>query len=241
MDAILYLIPVTLGETPHERVLPGYNRGVIVNLKHFIVENIRTARRFLKRTEPTIDIDTLHFFELNEHTKPEEIAALIAPLEAGFSMGLMSEAGCPAVADPGAAVVALAQKRGFRITPLIGPSSLLLALMASGLNGQRFAFHGYLPVETAKCAAAIRSCEARVYAENETQIFIETPYRNNKLMEQFVKTCRAETLLCVASELTCAGEIVKTRTIAEWKRTSVQLGKCPAVFLIGTNYTSNRK
>jgi len=233
MDAILYLIPVTLGDAPHVRSLPAYNRDIIMSLKYFIVENVRTARRFLKRAEPSMDIDALIFSELNEHTKPEEIAGMLAPLEAGCSVGLMSEAGCPAVADPGAVAVALAQRKGYRVAPLVGPSSLLLALMGSGFNGQRFAFHGYLPVEASKCAAAIRSCEARMYAENETQIFIETPYRNNKLMDMFVKVCRAGTKLCVAADLTLESEFVRTRTIADWKSNMPDLNKRPAVFVMG--------
>jgi len=235
METALYLIPVTLGDSPHSRSLPPSNRDVILSLKYFIVENLRTARRFLKREEPSIDIDTLTFSELNEHTKPEEIALLLKPLEEGCPIGLMSEAGCPAVADPGAAAVALAHKKGFKVKPLTGPSSLLLALMGSGFSGQRFAFNGYLPVESAACAAALRSCEARLFAEGETQIFIETPYRNNKLLELICKTCRPSTLLCVASDLTLDSETVRTRTIADWKRDAAppDLNRRPTVFLIG--------
>ena len=149
MQAALFLIPVTLGETEHRRVLPEYNRDIILGIRYFIVENIRTARRFLKRVDRSIEIDDLTFFELNKHTSPKAVAGYLAPLARGESVGIISEAGCPAIADPGADVVAIAQRKGYRVVPLVGPSSILLALMASGFNGQSFAFHGYLPIEAA--------------------------------------------------------------------------------------------
>ena len=150
MEATLFLIPVTLGETEHRRVLPAYNREVILQLRHFIVENVRTARRFLKRVDPAIVIDDLTFYELNKHTSPEQVAGYLAPMAQGESMGVISEAGCPAVADPGADVVALAQRKHYKVVPLVGPSSILLAVMASGFNGQSFAFHGYLPIDASE-------------------------------------------------------------------------------------------
>ena len=229
---ILYLIPVTLGDTEHSQVLPPYNREVILSLKHFIVENVRTARRFLKKAEPTIVIDDLSFSELNEHTSPEDISGILAPMDAGESVGIMSEAGCPAVADPGADVVAIAQRKGYRVVPLVGPSSILMSLMASGFNGQSFAFHGYLPVDASKRSERIKSLEARMYAENETQIFIETPYRNNKLLEEFVRVCRPSTRLCVASDITCEGEFIRTRPVKEWAKNMPDLNKKPAIFLL---------
>ena len=231
-QATLYLIPVTLGETDHSRVLPIYNREVILSLRYFIVENVRTARRFLKKSEPSIIIDNLIFTELNEHTSHEDISGMLAPMDAGESIGIMSEAGCPAVADPGADIVALAQRKGYIIVPLVGPSSILLALMASGFNGQSFAFHGYLPVEASKRSEQIRSFEARMYAENETQIFIETPYRNNKLLKEFVHVCRSSTRLCVASDITCEGEFIRTRPVKEWAKNMPDLNKKPAIFLL---------
>jgi Predicted methyltransferases len=232
MKATLYLIPVTLGDTPHERVLPSYNREVILSLKHFIVENTRTARRFLKKTEPSIVIDDLVFTELNEHSSPEEVSGMLLSMEMGESVGVMSEAGCPAIADPGADVVAIAQQKGYDVVPLVGPSSILMALMASGFNGQSFAFHGYLPVEASKRSDRIKTLEARMYAENETQIFIETPYRNNKLFEEFVRVCRSSTRLCVASDITCEGEFIRTFPIKEWTKNMPDLNKKPAIFLL---------
>ena len=232
MKATLYLIPVPLGDTPLERVLPSYNREVILSLKHFIVENIRTARRFLKKTEPSIVIDDLVFTELNEHSSAEDVSGMLSVMEKGESVGVMSEAGCPAVADPGADVVAIAQRKGYDVVPLVGPSSILMALMASGFNGQSFAFHGYLPVEAPKRSERIKAFESRMYAENETQIFIETPYRNNKLFDEFVRVCRPSTLLCVAIDITCEGEFIRTRTVKEWAKKIPDLNKKPAIFLI---------
>ena len=232
MKPTLYLIPVTLGDTPLERVLPSYNREVILSLKHFIVENIRTARRFLKKTDPSIVIDDLVFTELNEHSSPEEVSGMLSPMEKGESVGVMSEAGCPAVADPGADVVAIAQRKGYDVVPLVGPSSILMALMASGFNGQSFAFHGYLPIEASKRSDRIKTLETRMYAENETQIFIETPYRNNKLFEEFVRVCRPSTRLCVASDITCEGEFIRTFPVKEWAKNIPDLNKKPAIFLL---------
>ena len=232
MKPTLYLIPVTLGDTPYDRVLPAYNREIILSLKHFVVENVRTARRFLKKTEPTIVIDELTFTELNEHTSPEAVAEMLLPMKTGESVGVMSEAGCPAVADPGADIVAIAQRKGYDVVPLVGPSSILMALMASGFNGQSFTFHGYLPVETAKRAERIKALESRIYSENSTQIFIETPYRNEKLFEDIVRICRSSTLLCVACDITCDDEFIKTRPIKEWTKKVPDLKKKPAIFLL---------
>ena len=232
MEATIYLIPVPLGGTDYSRALPDYNREVILTLKHFIVENVRTARRFLKKMKPSIVIDELNFMELNKHTSPEAIAGMLVPLKTGQSVGIMTEAGCPAVADPGAAVVAIAQQKGYRVMPLVGPSSILLALMASGFNGQRFAFHGYLPVETTQRIERIKALEARMYAENETQIFIETPYRNNKLLDDLIRVCKPSTRLCVASNLTCDNESVRTRPVKDWAKHTPNLHKQPTIFLI---------
>jgi len=232
----LYLIPVTLGESPLENVLPEYNHTVVRKIKHFIVENVRTARRFLKSVDKNIDIDTLTFYELNQHTKKEEISAYLEPLAKGEDVGIISEAGCPAIADPGADVVAIAQKCGFRVVPLVGPSSLLLALMASGFNGQSFAFVGYLPIQPNERTKALKNLEQRAYAENQTQLFIETPYRNMKMLDEIVKNCRPQTKLCIAVDITLETEFIQTKTVAEWKKRLPDLNKRPCIFLLGGNY-----
>lgn len=232
MKTALYLIPVTLGETEINRVLPTYNREVILSIRHFIVEDIRSARRFLKKTDREIDIDKLTFYELNQHTPPEIIESFLKPLFLGESVGVISEAGCPAIADPGADVVRLAQANRFTVIPLVGPSSILMSLMASGFNGQSFAFHGYLPIETSERAKMIHKLEARAYAEDQTQIFIETPYRNEKMLEDLIRNCRQETKLCVAANISCEDEWIVTKRIKEWAGKKTEIGKRPCIFLI---------
>lgn len=232
METALYLIPVTLGDTEIDRVLPSYNAEVIMSIKHFIVENVRTARRFLKKVNKDIDIDSLTFVELNKHTSPESISTYLEPLVKGSSVGVISEAGCPAIADPGADVVAIAQRKGLRVIPLIGPSSIILSLMASGFNGQSFAFHGYLPIDKSERAKKIKTLEQHIYSDNQTQIFIETPYRNNKMMEDLLTFCRPQTKLCIAADITCEGEFIKTRTLKDWKGKMPDLSKVPCIFLI---------
>lgn len=231
--AALYLIPVTLGPTPLDRVLPAYNREVILGIRHFIVEEIRTARRFLKQVERTIDIDALTFSPMGKHADAALFSRYLEPLRRGEDVGIISEAGCPAVADPGADVVAIAQREGLRVVPLVGPSSLLLAVMASGFNGQSFAFHGYLPIDPSARAKRIKTLEARAAAENQTQLFIETPYRNARLFADICSACGPGTRLCVAAGLTTEQEFVRTLTVAEWRRRGLpDLAKVPAIFLI---------
>lgn len=232
MQASLYLIPVTLGETEHRRVLPDYNREVVGRINHFIVENVRTARRFLKKADPAIVIDELTFYELNKHTSGQEVAGYLAPLARGEDVGVISEAGCPAIADPGADVVAIAQRKGYPVVPLVGPSSILMSVMGSGFNGQSFAFHGYLPIDASERTSAIKRLEGRIYAENQTQLFIETPYRNNKLAEELIRTCRPSTKLCIASQITCPDEFIRTRPVKEWVGKVPDLSKKPTIFLI---------
>lgn len=232
MDSALYLIPVTLGDTPLDKVLPAYNKEVILQIKHFIVEEVRTARRFLKKVESSIDIDSLTFYPLNKHTQATDIAGYLKPLMDGESMGVISEAGCPAVADPGADVVAIAQRRGLKVVPLVGPSSILLSVMASGFNGQSFAFHGYLPIEQGERTKRIKMLEQRSYAENQTQLFIETPYRNRRLLEELIQTCRPQTRLCIACNVTCDDEYICTKSMKEWKGHLPDLEKRPCIFLI---------
>lgn len=228
----LYLIPVTLGETPLEQVLPTYNGEVIHSIRHFIVEEVRTARRFLKRVDKEIDIDALTFYPLNKHTSPEAISGYLKPLEQGEAMGVISEAGCPAVADPGADVVAIAQRKGLEVVPLVGPSSIILSVMASGFNGQSFAFNGYLPIEPDERSRKLKMLEQRVYSEQQTQLFIETPYRNNKLVEEILRTCKPHTKLCIAANLTCPDAYVHTCSVSEWKGHLPDLSKRPCIFLI---------
>ena len=234
IETALYLIPVTLGETEVTRVLPSYNRDVIVNVKHFIVENIRSARRFLKKVEKSIDIDELTFYELNRHTDRKFIAEYLEPLKNNKPVGIISEAGCPAIADPGADVVAIAQSRGYKVVPLVGPSSIIMSVMGSGLNGQSFAFNGYLPVEDGQKIKTLKKLENKVWNEDQTQLFIETPYRNSKMFETIVSALRPQTKLCVAAGITCPHEYIKTMTIAKWKQEKLpDFAKIPAIFLIG--------
>lgn len=232
MDVALYLLPVTLGDTTIESVLPAYNKEVILQIKHFIVEDVRSARRFLKKVDKNIDIDSLAFYELNKHTSPEDISGYLKPLIAGQSMGVISEAGCPAVADPGADVVAIAQRKNLKVVPLVGPSSIILSVMASGFNGQSFAFYGYLPIEPGERIKMIKHLEQRIYSENQTQLFIETPYRNNKMMEDIIRNCRPQTKLCIAANITCEGEYIKTKTVKEWQGKLPDLSKIPCIFLL---------
>ena len=226
----LYLLPVTLGDTAIDAVLPAYNGEVIRAIRHFIVEDVRSARRFLKDRE--IDIDALTFYPLNKHTSPEAISGYLKPLLAGESMGVISEAGCPAVADPGADVVAIAQRKNLKVVPLVGPSSIILSVMASGFNGQSFAFHGYLPIEPAERAKRLKQLEQRIYNEQQTQLFIETPYRNNKMVEDILHNCRPQTRLCIAANITCEGEYIRTKTVKEWQGHTPDLSKIPCIFLL---------
>ena len=232
MNPALYLIPNLLGETPVDQVLPPYNRDIILGICHFIVEDVRTARRFLKLVDRSIDIDQLTFYTLNKHTNPKEVASMLKPLEEGSPMGVISEAGCPAVADPGADVVAIAQRKGLQVVPLVGPSSIILAVMGSGFNGQSFAFNGYLPIEPDERIKTLKKLEQRAYTENQTQLFIETPYRNARMMADILKACRTQTHLCIAAGLTTKNEYIRTRTVKEWGGHLPQLDKIPCIFLI---------
>ncbi|MBR2638028.1 MAG: SAM-dependent methyltransferase [Bacteroidaceae bacterium] len=232
METALYLLPVTLGDTPLCNVLPAYNSEIIAGIRHFIVENVRTARRFLRQVDPQFDIDGSQFYELNKHTSPQDIAGYLTPLLNGNPMGVISEAGCPAVADPGADVVAIAQRKGLKVVPLVGPSSIILSIMASGFNGQSFAFHGYLPIKPDERSRKLRMLEQRIYNEHQTQLFIETPYRNAKMIEDILKNCRPQTKLCIAANLTCSDEFVQARTVKEWKGKLPELSKIPCIFLL---------
>lgn len=228
----LYMLPVGLSEVPPREVLPAQNFEIIASLRHFIVENVRTARRFLRACQRDFPIDDCEFHELNGHTDTAEISGFLDALRRGEPMGVMSEAGCPGVADPGADVVAIAQREGLKVVPLVGPSSILMSLMASGFNGQGFAFRGYLPVKPDERVKAIKELEATARRSRQTQIFIETPYRNNAMMQQLVKTLHPDTMLCVASDITAPSENILTRPVAKWKGHLPDLAKHPAIFLI---------
>lgn len=234
MEPALYLFPVPLDNDPSpERSLPEFNTRLLREIRYFVVENLRSARRFLKKCDRDIDIDTLTFAELNEHTPAEAVAPMIAPLERGESIGVISEAGCPAVADPGADLVAVAQRKGFKIVPLVGPSSILLALMGSGFNGQSFAFNGYLPIHPAERTQKLKEMERRIVRERQTQIFIETPYRNNRLIAELSGgALPADRLLCVASDLTGPRESIVTLPLSAWRKRIYNYDKIPTIFLL---------
>jgi len=231
MKGKLYLIPTTLGETTIDQVIPKEVQELIPKLKHFIVENIRTARRYLKKVDPNINIDELHFYELNKHSSPNDISGYLHAISEN-SIGVISEAGCPGVADPGADVVKLAHEKNIEIVPLVGPSSILLSLMASGFNGQNFAFNGYLPIKSDERIKKIKQLESRSLSENQTQIFIEAPYRNNQLLGDIVQNCNTATKLCVAMDITMESEFIKTLPVKAWKNQAIDLHKKPTIFLL---------
>ena len=235
MYGTLYLIPCPISdETAPWDVLPAANRAVMDSLDYFIVENTRTARRFLSKAGAARPIDTLCFRELNEHTVAgREVEELVKPLVEGRSAGVISEAGVPGVADPGALVVEACHRRGIRVVPLVGPSSIVMAVMASGLNGQSFAFNGYLPVKPDERARAIRAFERRA-REGQAQLFIETPYRNVKLADQLLPPCAPQTMMTVACDLPAPGETILTRSVADWRRSRLpELNRRPAIFILG--------
>lgn len=229
----IYLIPTTLGDSAIDIVIPDHVKQIVNTIDHYVVEDLRSARRYLRKLGIKKAIDELHFVELNEHTKPENILAFLKPAQQGLNMGILSEAGCPAVADPGAQLVKLAHEHGIKVIPLTGPSSIMLALMASGMNGQNFCFHGYLPIERADRIKKILQLEENAKRFKQTQIFIETPYRNNHLIEDILTYCSAGTLLCLAADITLPSEFIATKSINKWKQSIPDLHKRPVVFLIG--------
>src|ERR1700739_1382864 len=229
---ILYLIPSLLGDSAIERSIPVFNKEIIQSLDEFIVEDLRSARRFLiKMGSKPIDSLTLHL--LNEHTTPDKISLCLDGLQKGKNVGLLSDAGCPGIADPGAEVVKLAHRYNIKVIPLIGPSSILLALISSGLNGQNFSFHGYLPKRQPERSTKIKQLESLTYKENQTQMFIETPYRNDVMLQDILNGCRPDSLLCIASDITLPTEYIHTATIKEWRAEKRSFNDHPAVFLIG--------
>ena len=231
--ALLYLVPNILAEGDWQNVLPAQVHGILTSTKYFIVENIRTARRFMKQVNREIDIDACTFYEINKRTDARELPRFLKPMENGEDVAVISEAGCPGVADPGADVVRLAHQKGFKVVPIVGPSSILLALMASGLNGQNFAFRGYLPVKPNERSRELVNLEKTIKSTRQTQIFIETPYRNNHLIEDILNSCSPGILLCIAANITGENELIVTKTVQQWKTNIPDLHKQPAIFLLG--------
>ena len=235
LEAGLYLIPTQLSDVPMERVLPAHNIDVVRGIRYFVVESLRSARRFLKKCDRDIDIDVLSFTELNEHSDLNDLAALEAMLEPighGEPVGVISDAGCPAVADPGADLVAIAQRKGYKVFPLVGPSSILMSLMASGFNGQSFAFAGYLPVDGQARQKCLKEMTHRIERERQTQIFIEAPYRNNQLIAYLAQHMPSGMRLCVASDITGENQSIVTRTMAQWRQAQYNYHKVPTIFLM---------
>ena len=229
---ILYLIPSPLGENAPMEVLPLTVRKVIEEVTHFIVENEKDARRFIKRISPKKDQSLLQLYPLNKFTSPEEILTYLDPIQEGITMGVISDAGCPGVADPGAEIVKMAHRKNIVVRPLVGPSSILLALMGSGLNGQNFAFNGYLPIDKSKRQKEIKKLEKKSYDYNQSQLFIETPYRNDQLLQDLLKILDQNTEVCVACDISLPNEYVKTFTVQQWKKIKLDLHKRPAIFII---------
>ncbi len=228
----LYLIPTRLGDNPPLEVLPISIKKIIEQTDYYIVENEKTARRFIKRVSPNKSQPSLRLQLLNKYTEASDLPSFLNPCKDGKSVGLLSEAGCPAIADPGADIVKLAHQNNIQVVPLVGPSSIILALMSSGMNGQGFTFNGYLPIDKQELKAKIKKLEKLSFELNQSQIFIETPYRNNKIFEDLYKTLHPQTRLCVACDLTLPTEYVKTLTALEWSKTKVDLHKRPTVFII---------
>lgn len=228
----LFLIPTTLGDCALAAVIPQEVQQRVRRLDYFVAESPKTARAYLKQTGTSKPLQELNIATLDEHTPDAAVEGLAAPLRDGHDLGLMSDAGCPGIADPGAKLVLYAQRHAIRVVPLVGPSSILLALMASGLNGQSFSFHGYLPVADGARGSALRELEKQSRRLRQTQIFIETPYRNQKLLHSILGACSGGTLLCVATEITLAGEDIRTLSVADWKKTPPQLDRRPTLFLL---------
>ncbi len=228
----LYLVPTTLGDCDPMDVLPVTVKRAIETLDYFIVENEKTARKFIKTIAPEKSQPSLKLFKLDKYADPAEVLTYLDVCEEGVSVGLLSEAGVPAIADPGADIVKLAHEKGIKVIPLVGPSSIILAMMASGFNGQNFAFNGYLPIDAAEKKAALKNLEKLSLEKNQSQIFIETPYRNNKFLLDLKTILHSATMLCVACDVTLPTEYIKTLSIKDWKNENPDLQKRPAIFII---------
>lgn len=232
----LYLLPTTLGDNEPLEVLPATVQHQVERLNIFIAENEKTARRAIKKLVPGKSQPSLQFFILNKHTDPAEVSGFLEACKTGKDIGLLSEAGCPGVADPGAEVVKIAHREGIQVVPMVGPSSILLAMMASGMNGQNFAFNGYLPIDKAARKGEIKNLEKISHEKNQAQSFIETPYRNNKILEDLTQVLHPGTRICVACDLTLPTEFVVTKTAADWRKTKVDLHKRPTIFILQKDY-----
>lgn len=232
MKGTVYMLPMTMGDSSIDNVIPAEVQELIKSLKYFIVENIKTTRRYLKKIDKSINIDELTFFELNKHTKHEDIAGFIVPAIEGSDIGMISEAGCPGIADPGSEIARISHLKGIKVKPLVGPSSILLALISSGMNGQEFSFNGYLPFDKSKRSKKIKDLE-RLAQRNFTQLFMETPFRNDSLLEEVLKNCNGNLKLCIAADITLETEFIQTKTIAEWKKNIPNLKKRPVMFVLG--------
>jgi len=229
----LYLLPTTISDSDWQETIPQYVRDKSVSLMNFVVEDVRTARRYLRRIGGKQNFDECRFFILNKHTRPEEIPAFIAPLLEGYDMGLLSESGVPCVADPGNEVVKIARGKGIRVVPMTGPSSILMSLMASGFNGQNFAFVGYLPIDKSARGRYLKTLEERIFREDQTQIFIEAPYRNQKLLDDLIQRLSPEIRICVAREISGKNELIEVHSVSEWrKRKKPDIQKQNTIFLL---------
>lgn len=230
----IYMIPSVISDHTQERVIPQHVREAIQTCDHFLVENVRTARRYISSLQLGLKIEELVFEQLDKNTSFEECVELIQPLLNGKQVGVISESGCPGIADPGAKLVHIAHQFGIQVVPLVGPSSILLALMASGFNGQSFAFHGYLPIEKRERQQRLRQLEIESREKDQTQIFMDTPYRNEQLLADILRTLRKDTFLCIARDVTGKNELVITKPVSKWKQGALDLKKIPAIFLIYT-------
>ena len=228
----LYLIPTVLAENTAEKVISPEIRDIVKNTKYYLVENVRTARRFISSLRLGLTIEELQFEILDKKTKPTELERIMQPIFSGVDIGIMSEAGCPGIADPGSAAVSYAHEKKVQVVPLTGPSSMFLALMGSGFNGQSFSFHGYLPIDKKDRINAIKQLEGESARHNKTQIFMETPFRNNHLFEDLKSTLSPNTKLCIAKNLTGSDEFIQTKTIQDWRKTKLDLHKIPVVFIL---------
>jgi len=234
VNSKLYLIPNTISTNDINYVIPNFIKEKILEIKFYIVENIREARRYLKKLNKEINIEDLTFYELNKHTKDEDISNFLSEAENGNNFGLISDAGLPCIADPGNVIVKIAHQKNIKVVPLSGPSSIFMALMASGLNGQNFAFNGYIPIVQNDKILKIKQLEQRSKKENQSQIFMDTPYRNNKLFSDLLTTLNSETNLCIAFDITGENEFITTKKISEWKKQKINLDKKPCIFIIGS-------